>query len=150
MKAPVKINDAELNFLQPAEEDKTMDERLRQSVAILVPVILVWVIYSLISGDFKLTPVWIVLIIAILLFNIVFPGKHKYWLCKEGVYLKERRMLIFVRSYLYKWDSFQNFTEDPLKQQFIVKRGAYTYRFKSKGNYEEVKAVLVEYIPVKE
>ncbi len=150
MKAPVKINDSELTFLQPVEEEKTMDERIRQSIAVLVPVILAWVIYSLISGDFKSTPVWIAIIIAILLFNIVFPGKHKYWLCKEGVYLKERRMLIFVRSYLHNWDSFQNYTEDSLKKQFILKRGAYTYRLMSRDNYEEVKAVLTEYIPAKE
>lgn len=150
MKAPVKINDAELTFLQPVEEVKTMDERVRQSIAILVPVVLAWVIYSLISGDFKSTPIWIAIIIAILLFNIVFPGKHKYQLCKEGVYLKERRMFLIARSYLYSWDSFQSFTEDPFNKQFILKRGDFTYRFKSIDNYEEVKTVLTEYIRAKE
>lgn len=150
MKAPKKINDTELTFLQAVEEEKTMDERIRQSIALLVPVVLIWVIYSLVSGDFKLTPVWIAIIIVILLFNFVLTGKHKYQLCKEGIYLKERRLLIFVRSYLFSWNSFQNFTEEPLKKQFVLKRGDYTYRFKATGNYEEVKAVLTEYIPSEE
>lgn len=147
MKAEKDGQRSELTPLLIVNEGRTTGERAWHSLSGLVLAVVAWVITSIFQyhGEFKLTIAWIVVIIGLPLIFFLFPGRHKFSLYEEGVFIKYG-----LSKHLYRWDSFRRFTSDDVKKRFTLKMGIGSVLLTSREHFEEVGQILSEHIPPKQ
>jgi len=147
MKAKINGQKIELTPLLMIKESKTIGERIGNRVPIFVVILVTWVVISIFleHGVFVLTIAWIIVLIGLPLIFFLFPGKHKFSLCKEGVFIKSG-----IRSWLYRWDSFRYFTTDNSKKRFKLKLSIGSISLTSREHFDEVRQILSEHITPKQ
>lgn len=147
MKAPITGQKKDLAPLLTVNESKTIGERIRRSTWAIVPVVAAWVITSIFinQGEFVLTIAWIIVLIGLPLVFFLFPGKHRFSLYEEGVFVKSG-----IRGWLYRWDSFHYFTVNDSKKRFELKRAIGSILLTSREHFDEVRQILSKHISPKE
>lgn len=150
MKAKIGGRETELTVLLAINEKKTMGEKIPETLVIFVLLLIVWIIQSVIryGGELRISIAWITTVIVPPLILFLLPSRHRFWLCKEGIYMKSA-----LRSWLYRWDSFHYFVTHNAKKSFELKKEGMpvgSILLTSKEHFDEVKQVLSQHISPKQ